>query len=116
VSITFNPLTLATERLELEVRVSEFNRRPATCVVTGSVLPGLAKDRRLLEAMLRTTHISSNGAGGGGGGDGGGDGDDAPLRLLASTARAIAEGDDSSLAMTMSQLDGTEMMKVRLFV
>lgn len=47
VEVSFAPTMLRTEELQLEVSVAEFKTQPVVCTVTGSCLPGVAKERLL---------------------------------------------------------------------
>ncbi|KAF5829844.1 hypothetical protein DUNSADRAFT_15429 [Dunaliella salina] len=90
VTISFEPLGLTTEEMVLEVRVAEFNSKPVRCVVTGSCVPGLVRERVLRQAMQPA----------------GPEGDVEGASSSASS-RVLLEG------LTMEQLDGTQLFKVR---
>jgi hypothetical protein len=40
IAVTYEPLSLATHDVALELRVAEFNSRPVRCTVTGSAAAG----------------------------------------------------------------------------
>eukprot|EP00879_Flechtneria_rotunda_P015739 GHRR01016461.1.p1 GENE.GHRR01016461.1~~GHRR01016461.1.p1 ORF type:complete len:388 (+),score=120.53 GHRR01016461.1:480-1643(+) len=50
ITISFAPTELTTEELQIQVLVSEFNAQPRKVTVTGSAVPGLARDRLVAEA------------------------------------------------------------------
>jgi hypothetical protein len=55
VRLTFTPTRLATEHLELQVQLSEFNAQPMRVRVTGSAPPGLVRQRLLGSAAEQPT-------------------------------------------------------------
>eukprot|EP00200_Dunaliella_tertiolecta_P013188 CAMPEP_0202393904 /NCGR_PEP_ID=MMETSP1127-20130417/93151_1 /ASSEMBLY_ACC=CAM_ASM_000462 /TAXON_ID=3047 /ORGANISM="Dunaliella tertiolecta, Strain CCMP1320" /LENGTH=500 /DNA_ID=CAMNT_0048996499 /DNA_START=1421 /DNA_END=2920 /DNA_ORIENTATION=- len=88
IAISFEPLGLTTEEMVLEVRVAEFNSKPVRCVVTGSCVPGLVRERVLKQAMQPAMP----------------EGDLEGVSSSASS-RVLLEG------LTMEQLDGTQLFK-----
>ncbi|WIA30506.1 hypothetical protein OEZ86_000590 [Tetradesmus obliquus] len=63
ISITFMPASLATEELQLQVLLDEYNAKPMPVTVTGSAVAGLAKDRLVAAAMSSSSSSSSTDAG-----------------------------------------------------
>uniref|UniRef100_A0A383WQ08 HYDIN/VesB/CFA65-like Ig-like domain-containing protein n=1 Tax=Tetradesmus obliquus TaxID=3088 RepID=A0A383WQ08_TETOB len=60
ISITFMPASLATEELQLQVLLDEYNAKPMPVTVTGSAVAGLAKDRLVAAAMSSSSSSSTD--------------------------------------------------------
>ncbi|KAK9804223.1 hypothetical protein WJX72_001932 [[Myrmecia] bisecta] len=123
ITVEFCPSRLATEVLELEVRLAEFNSSPVRCTVSGSGFPGVARQRAFqaltglenpsVEELEGTKPLGAHSfaattGAGGGDGKGGSGGGDAFTRMLAEKRM------NHSLTQSLKEGKRTSPMKVRL--
>ena len=87
----------------LQVRLAEFNSQPTRCLVTGSASPGLAKERLL--AAGRTAVLDAIGSGT----------DHAGKKTQSMGKADSMMSSKQLLALTMEQLDGSDLIKVLTF-
>ncbi|KAJ9510217.1 hypothetical protein QJQ45_015701 [Haematococcus lacustris] len=97
VSVTFEPLTLSTQELVLEVAVAEFNSQPVRCTVTGSAAAGLTRNKLLQQALTEEEqeqdHAQSKSTA-----------DSGSLKVVAAASAFLP-------SLPLDQLDGTQLMK-----